>query len=81
MNGLYAIEVPMEYLLDLHDFDGCIVNDSRFRIADWPHLRQNVREGDEVVLVGGVPEAPQAIVLHAIVVTLDDEAESIEVVV
>lgn len=81
INGPYVIAIPIEGILEFHDLAGRIIGDGRIEVGDWPHLRQNVSEGDEVVLVSGVPEDWQAVCLHAIVVRIDDETRAIEVVI
>jgi hypothetical protein len=78
--GLYAIDMPVTGLLEYTGVGGHIVSEFQLQVEDWPGLRRDVREGQEIVLVGSVLEAEAVIQLHAIVIEFDDSMRLVKVV-
>lgn len=79
--GLYSIDMPVTELLEYTAIGGWIVSEVPVQVSDWVGLRRDVREGQEILLTGSVPEEPAVIRLHAIVAEFDDRAQVMKVVV
>lgn len=79
----YAITIPVEELMEFHDFHGRVVGHELITVNDdWAEVRRQVKEGDEIVLNGYVDEWPEPVVeLHAIVTGFNEEVPGIEVIV
>lgn len=80
------IHVPVAAALEMAAYEGeGIPGEYDIPIYDPDHWRQvlvSVREGDEIALVGYVPEWPEPVVqLHAVVTGFNEELPGIEVIV
>jgi hypothetical protein len=81
-NGLYAIDMPVTDLVDYAGlYADVVIDEISIRIADWEGLRRDVREGQEVMLVGSVPEQEGAVQVVGVVTEFNDEQQVVRVVV
>lgn len=80
---MYAVTLPVSELADLSGLDGWAVRDALILVSgDWDEVRRQVSEGDEIALVGYVPEWPEPVAeVRAVVVGFDEETPGIEVIV
>jgi hypothetical protein len=79
--GPYTIGVEVAEIIEYAGLTSVAVSEISFGVTNWEHLRGNVAEGDEVVLVGSVPEESGVIRLVAVVIELDDDARKVRAVV
>lgn len=79
--GLYAISMPVAEIIEYMGLIERAVSEMPVSVGDWAALRRDVREGQEVLLVGGVPEDPQAIQLHGLVSEFRDDLQVVMVIV
>lgn len=77
----YTISMPVADIIEYTGLQQSVITELEFGVADWAHLRGNVSEGGEVVLVGSVPEEFGVIQLRAVVTEFDDKAQRVRVII
>lgn len=79
--GPYAIEMPMTEILDYYQGP---VSDFWVSVGSeelWAELTAAVGEGDEIIMYASVPEQRASVSVQAVVVAINPDTRSFEIVV